>query len=142
LQRDVIPLREGFRAEVLSALPAAPWAATRRQRSHGSYRWAAALLVALAGFSALLFTVAGAGASPGGPLSAVAAVADLLVVSLVAGAGLLAASWSGVGMAVGEVLSASPGTLVGAALLLSFLILLLYTLVRRPRTAAARRRSD
>jgi hypothetical protein len=89
----------------------------------------------------LLFTLAGADAAPGAPLAtAFAALGDLAATALVTGAGLLAASWSGVGMAVGEIFSASPGILVGCALLLSLLVLLLVSLVRRPRTAAVRDR--
>jgi len=137
LDEATIPLREGFHAGVMAALPAAPWQRATRRR--GSYRLAAALLVALAGLSAALLALAGAEVAPGAPLAAAAsAVVDLLAVSLVAGAGLLAASWSGVGLAVGEIFSASPGILVGCALLLTFLVLLLATMVRRPRTAAAR----
>jgi len=141
LDEAVMPPRAGFRADVMAALPVPPWQKTARR--WGSYRLAAGLLVALAGLSALLLALAGAEAVPGAPLaSAASALVDLVAVSLVAGAGLLAASWSGVGLAVGEIFSASPGILVGCALLLTFLVLLLATMVRRPRTAAVRGRRD
>jgi len=136
-----VPVRAGFRAGVMTALPAAAWERRGAATPRRAYAWAALLLVALGAGSALLFGLSGAAVDGafGGPL---AAIVELAGAALVAGAGLLGASWSGLGMAVGELFSRSPGTLVGFALLLASLALLLVTMLRRPRAAKQRQGRD
>ena len=100
-------------------------------------------LAALAALSTLLLAAAASGAADLPGMGVVAALGKMAVATVVTGAGLLGASWSGLGMALGEVFSAAPGVLVGFALLLVLLSLLLVSLLRRPRATAeaARRRS-
>lgn len=137
-----VPVREGFRAEVMASLPAAPWrrpaAAPRRALAA-----ALALLAALAAVSTLLLAgSSGAVDAPG--LGVLAALGKMVSAALVTGAGLLGASWAGVGMAVGELFTSAPAVLVGFAVLLVLMSLLLVSLLRHPRGArqAARQRGD
>ncbi len=133
-----VPVRPGFRGAVMAALPAPAWAARRPPLR--SWAWAFALLAVLAAGAAAL--LAGrAPAAAGGPLVGVlAALGELAAAALVAGAGLLGASWSGVGLIAADLFVRTPGTLVAFALLAVFLALLVVSLLRRPRRAAARRR--
>lgn len=145
-----IPVRDGFRAQVMASLPEPAWAtaagptaaSTAEPAAAGSRRafgLAALLLVALGAATAFLFALGGGGLA-GLPGAGVAtALGEMAVATLVTGAGLLGASWAGVGLALGEMFSSAPGVLVAFALLLLFLGGLLVTLLRRP--AAARQRS-
>jgi hypothetical protein len=64
----------------------------------------------------------------------------MMVAGLVAGAGLVGATWSGVGAAVGEWLGASPVRAVLALVAVVLLnVLAVRSLSRRPRAAEARR---
>jgi anti-sigma factor RsiW len=128
-----IAVRGGFEAEVMAALPAAGWQTATAAPPRRAYARAAMLLVALGGVSALFFALSG---GDGGPLGgSLAALVSALGAALVAGAGLLGASWSGLGMAIGETFSESPMTALGLAVLLLCLSLLLVSMLRRPRAA-------
>ncbi len=131
-----VPVRAGFTAEVLAALEPAPWEA----RTLRAWRLPFALLLALGGAAAALFGGAAATLDPAAKsLGAFLALADLFGAALVAGGGLAAASWRGLGLGVGEWLSASPANLVAVAFVVVGLNYLLYRLVRRgARPAAAR----
>ncbi|HMB51940.1 MAG TPA: zf-HC2 domain-containing protein [Thermoanaerobaculia bacterium] len=140
-----IAVREGFQNEVMAALPAAGWqTATAAQITttappRRAYVRAAVLLVALGGASTLFFTLSG---GDGGPLGgSLAALVSSLGAALVAGAGLLGASWSGLGMAIGEMFSESPLTAVGLGVLLVCLSGLLVSMLRR-RPQVAEQRDD
>ena len=81
----------------------------------------------------------GSEAAPGGGVFA--AILDLFASTMMAGAGLLAASWQGLGMAVGEITGGSAvQTGVFALLVLGVDVLFLRFLVRswRPRTVSVR----
>jgi hypothetical protein len=73
-------------------------------------------------------------------MSALLAVGSMLQAALLAGAGLLAASWKGIGLVFEEVIS-SPVSLGAFGFLVLCLNLLLVSLIRRkrPARAAARR---
>lgn len=101
LDSDRVEVRPGFTDEVMSALPPAGWEA-RHPRAWVS---AAAVLVALIGLSALLVGTSG-GQMEG--VGVVVAIAELFRSTMTAGAGLLTASWQGLGMAMGEIAGASP----------------------------------
>lgn len=98
LSSDRVPLADDFTDRVMSSLPAAGWEA----RHPRSWVAAAIALVVLVGLSAGL--VVSSSAPAAGPL---AAVIDLFAAAATAGAGLLAASWQGLGMAVGELVGGS-----------------------------------
>lgn len=134
-----IPVRDGFHGRVMASLPAPAWRPLRAADGRRAWRPAAALMLVLSALSALLFATAGSDLAPAAPLAgATVALVELVGAALVTGAGLLAASWSGVGMVVGEMFSTSPLTLAAVAALLLLLSLLLAGLLRRPRTAEGR----
>jgi anti-sigma factor RsiW len=128
------PVRPGFQAAVMSALPTAGWEA----RSPRAWRFTAAVIVLLGGFAAALL-IAGSAPSPSG-FGALAAVAGMLQASVVAGAGLLGASWMGLGLVLDK-LVASPVSLGAFGLLVLCLNLFLVSLIRRKRPAPAAARS-
>src|SRR5436305_1931681 len=124
LQRSALPARAGFQASVMSALPTAGWEA----RSPRAWRFTAAVIVLLGGLASALL-IAGSAPSPSG-FGALAAVAGMLQASLVAGAGLLGASWMGLGLVLDK-LVASPVSLGAFGLLVLCLNLFLVSLIRR-----------
>jgi anti-sigma factor RsiW len=130
LQRSAVPVRPDFRAAVMSSLPAAGWEA----RSPRTWRFPAAVFVLLGALAAAVI-VAGPVSAPSG-LSALLAVGGMFRAAVLAGAGLLAASWKGIGLIVEQVIS-SPLSLGAFAFLVLCLNLLLVSLLRRRRVAQA-----
>lgn len=139
LSASVVAPREGFAAEVLRSLPPAPW----ESRAVAVWRWPFALLLALAGVAAILLGGAAAEIEPAaGSLDAFAALARLFQSAALAGAGLLGASWTGLGAGLGEWLGASKGNLaVAGALLVGLNVLFLRLLRPSARRAAVSRKS-
>jgi hypothetical protein len=124
LRGSRLPAAAGFQARVMAALPAAGWEG-RHPRTWGL---PAALVVALGVFAAL---VLGQGsAALGTASSALAAVAGMLGAAVTAGAGLLNASWKGLGLVIQEGLASRTAMIVFGVLVLS-VNLLLISLVRR-----------
>ncbi len=134
-----IPVADGFRAELMERLPAAGW----QSRHPMSWAAAVAVLVVLAGGAAAL---AGSAAAASAPVAAaVVAVLELFGSSLVAGAGLLNASWRGIGLALGRLFDGSLLNLVALGVVVLGLDLLFLRLLLRTRRAVAagdRRRTD
>jgi anti-sigma factor RsiW len=130
LRREALPVRSDFQAAVMSALPTAGWEA----RSPRAWRFTAAVILLLGGFAAALL-IAGSAPNPSG-FGALAAVAGMLQASAVAGAGLLGASWMGIGLVLDKVV-ASPVSLGAFGLLVLCLNLFLVSLIRRRRPAGA-----
>lgn len=131
LAAERLPVRPTFRQAVMASLPAAGWEA----RAPRTWRLPAAAVVLFGSLAAALAVSGrGAGSAPG--LAPLLAVAEMLKAATLAGAGLLNASWKGVGMVVGEVM-ASPLSLAMFALLVVCLNLLVFTLVRRRRPSRA-----
>jgi len=96
-----VEARQGFDAAVMSALPAAGWEGRNRE----AWRLPLALLALLGGTAAILFGVSAARLEPGAAFfNAASAIADLFASAALAGAGLLAASWKGLGMGVAQLL--------------------------------------
>ena len=139
LQRERLPVRPDFRTAVLAALPAAGWEA-RRPRS---WAWPAALVASFTAAAAVLLGTGMRSADGRGPVvGALAALLDLAVTSAQAGAGLLGASWRGVGLAIGDLFGGSFVRLAIFGLGVLCLNLLFFRLLRRsaPAEAASRRR--
>ncbi len=131
LAADRVPVREGFSRQVIEALGTAPWESEARSRN---WRIPVALLVLIAAGASLL---ARAAAPAGWP--ALAAIAGMVRSALLTGAGLAAATWTGVGAVVGGWLGASPARWIVAAVGVVCLDLLAVRLLRGRLRATARR---
>jgi len=106
-----IPVLPGFSERVMSSLPDAPWV-----RGWKSWRASVAALAALAAI-AMALMMAGVPAAEGSPLVAtLGAMADFVVAAVLSGAGLLSASWRGVGHAVGDALGVPEQVVFGIGL--------------------------
>jgi anti-sigma factor RsiW len=123
-----VPVRKGFRADVLAALPAAGWEA----RAPRTWGFPVALCVLLAVISAAVV-----GASPGesSGLGALSAVFGMFRAAALAGSGLLAATWKGFGLVFEEMI-ASPMSLGMFGVFVLCLNILLVMMIRRKRTEA------
>ena len=125
-----IDVRSGFQQQVMASLPAAGWEA----RHPRSWRFPVAAFVALLGAGIALL---GAGSTQlGSAYGLAAAIGGMLRASLVAGVGFTAASWRWFGM-FAEQLLGSPMSLAMFAVFVLCLNVLLFTLIRRRRTAHA-----
>jgi len=131
LRSSALPVQSGFRDAVMAAIPAAGW----EGRSPRTWRFPAAMIVLLGGLAAA-FMVTGSSAEPSGLLSALLAMEKMLGAAVLAGAGLLAASWKGIGLVFEEVIS-TPMSLGVFGFLVLCLNLLLVSLLRRKRPARA-----
>ncbi len=134
LAASVVQPREGFTGEVMRALVPAPWEA----RAAVVWRWPFAMLLALGGIAAVLLGGAAAELEPSsGSFDAFVALARLLESAALAGAGLLGASWRGLGSGLGEWLAASKTHLALAGGLLLAMNLLFLRLLRPTARGAA-----
>ncbi len=134
LRRSAIAVRPDFRQAVMTSLPAAGWEA-RAASSARTWRFPAAVLVLVGALAAALLLAGSESASSG--FSTLAAVGSLFRAAILAGAGLLAASWKGVGLVFERVIS-SPASLGAFGFLVICLNLLLISLLRRKRPAEAK----
>ncbi len=130
LRSSAVAVRPDFKETVMASIQPAGWEA----RSPRTWRFPAAVFVLLGGLAAALM-LASPSAEPSG-LSALLAVGSMFQAALLAGAGLLAASWKGMGLLFEEVIS-SPASLGAFGFLVLCLNLLLMSLIRRRRPAAA-----
>ena len=127
-----VEVAAGFLEGVMAALPSAPW----RRSSRRSWGLAAAAVAVLTVASSLLVGV-GSSAVGAGPLVGVfGAIGQMLQASVVTGAGLLGASWRGVGLALEEILTVSPATMVAFGVVVAGINLLFFRLLRRRIGAA------
>jgi anti-sigma factor RsiW len=135
LRETAVAVEPGFRAQVLERLPAAGW----EGRHPRTWRLPFAVFALLGGLAAAL--VGSSSAQLGPEVSVVAALAalgEMVRAALLAGAGLLGASWKGVGLAMRELLD-SPLDVAALGFLVLCLDLLLISLLRRRRAAPASR---
>lgn len=134
LRDSAVPVRPGFELQVMKALPPAGWEA----RHPKSWWLAVSLLLLLGGGAAVLVGAGSARLAPESPfLGAVLAVADLFRAAALAGAGMLAASWKGVGLALGAALGGSTLGLLAFSALVLGLNVLLFRQIRRTRRKLA-----
>ena len=131
-----VPVRSGFAREVLAALEPAPWEA----KTLRAWRLPLALLVLVGGASAALFGLGAAELDPrAGTAGALAALLDLVRAAFVAGSGLAAASWKGLGIAMGEWLGSSAVNWLAALALAGGANYFLWRLLHaRPAPAASK----
>jgi anti-sigma factor RsiW len=131
-----LAVRADFCDEVMASLPAAGWEA-RFPRS-----WIAALVavVVLVAGAVALISSAGQGLEPAMPLAgAFMAILEMLQSSALAGAGLLTASWKGLGLAFQELLGGSIWNLLAvSALVFAVDFLLIRMLLRQGQPASER----
>lgn len=103
LAAEVIEPNSDFHESVVSNLPPAPW----EMRRPASWRipLAASVLLVIA---ASLLTLRAPGAATAAPwLATLGAIGELFKSAALAGGGLLSASWTGLGMALGELFAQS-----------------------------------
>jgi|CXWL01.1.fsa_nt_gi predicted anti-sigma-YlaC factor YlaD len=133
IAEEAIPVRASFRNEVLSALPAAGW----EGRSPRAWGWPVAAMLALGVAAAALLGASSTRMAPGASfLAALTAVGELFLTGMLAGAGLLSASWRGLGLVLDRALT--PGSTAAFTLLvISVDILLVSMILRRRRRARA-----
>ena len=138
-----VPVRQGFRAAVMTALQPAGWEA----KSPRTWVAAVIMLFLLMSGAAILTGWGSMDDAPAfGPLAAAAvAVFELFRSSALAGAGLLSASWRGIGLAFSTLLAGSRWTAASFIVLVVGVDLLLLKLLLRPKkhrdSVAARSRS-
>lgn len=137
LRDQLASTRVEVRAELVSAVMAA--VNGERRAVARPLPFAAALVGLLVVLSVVVLRVAGAEVQG---LELIGTVLDFATSTLVAGAGLLAASWRGVGMVVEEWLLASMPNLLVSLMVLVALNALAIRLVRSRRRAASRARRD
>jgi hypothetical protein len=131
-----VTLRADFQSAVMAALPAAGWEA----RSPRTWAVPLALFALLGGAAAAVVGLEAARLQPSGPLAAAfLALGDLFGAALLAGGGLLGASWRGIGLAVRELAGSSTGSLVALGGLVVGLNWMVWRLARRRAPARARK---
>ncbi len=131
-----VAVRPGFSREVLAALEPAPWEA----KTMRAWRIPLALLALVGGASAALLGLGAAELDPrAGTTGALAVLVDLLRAAFVAGSGLAAASWQGLGSAIGAWLGGSAINWAAALALAGGANYFLWRLLRaRPAPSAAK----
>lgn len=118
-----VGVREGFRARTMAALPVPAWGARTP-----AWMLPLAMMTTFAAAAGLLL----ARGLPEHPaLGALAAVAEFLQATALAGAGLLDASWRGLGLGLQQLFADSGTSLLAMAVLVLFMNLLWISLMRR-----------
>lgn len=129
---EALPVRASFRQEIMSSLPAAGW----EGRSPRAWVWPVAAMLALGVAAAALLGASSTRMAPGASfLAALAAVGDLFLTGLLAGTGLLSASWRGLGLVLDRALTPS-STAAFSLLVISIDVLLVSMVLRRRRARA------
>lgn len=136
LAESRIQVDDQFRKKVMAALPTAGWESSHPR----SWIAALAIVVLLGAAAAAVMGSTAARLEPAAPfLAAVAAVFDLFRSSVLTGAGLLTASWTGLGIALESLLQQSVWNLVAFGVLVLGLNIALLSLMRRRRARTTAR---
>lgn len=126
-----VPVRPGFKAQVMAALPLPAWL------PQPSVVWTLPLaMITLLAITAAWF-LSGSALGEGALMGSGLAVVDFLVATSTAGAGLLAASWSGLGFILEELVAQSGLNLLALAVPVVLLNVLFFSLLRRRKAPAA-----
>ena len=125
-----LPVREGFRNDILAALPVTGWEA----RGPRTWGFPAAMFILL-GVIATAVIGSSAGTEHAG-LGALSAIFGMFQATVLAGSGLLGASWKGFGLVFQEMLS-SPMSLAMFGVFVLCLNILLVSMIRRKRATPA-----
>ena len=138
IKDDQIAVRPGFTARVMSALPRAWW---EERGSAGLPVWALplamTLILALGGATLLV------GAEETGRFTGIGlAVIDFMQVTFLAGAGMLFATWRGIGFGLEQLIADSGMNLLAMIGAVVFLNLLFFSLLRRPSPVSESTRSN
>lgn len=141
LKQDQIAVRPGFQQQVMAGLPAAAW----EPRNHAQRvpAWAFPLVLVLA-FGAAAAALLGSSLAHNQSFGLVATLFDFLMTTTLAGAGLLFATWRGLGFGLSELFAGSEVTLAvfGAAVLGLNLLIVSYLRKRRPVPVWVERSED
>jgi len=143
---DRVVVRPDFAASVMAALPVPPWRAAARRAARPSFlgipSWGLPLAVLLALTLGATWLLADSGFVGTGAIGGtVVALFDLARASVLAGSGLLFATWKGVGWGLAEMLGGSWTEIAMVAVFVLCLDLLFLNMLRR-RPAVARARQD
>jgi len=141
LGEDRIAVCPGFQERVMAALPAAAWEPRNKEQLVPAWVLPFVLLLTFGGAAAAFL------GSPLGDSQAIGiatTILDFLQTATLAGAGLLFATWRGLGFGLGELFAGSEISLAifGAAVLGLDLLLVSYLRRRRPAAVTVERRED
>ena len=139
LDGQAIAVRPDFATSVLSSISRlpAPWQASPIAASRSRWAWP----LAAAALFALALGLVGAGSES--PLAGtVGTLFDLAAHGVLAGAGLIGASWQGLGIAARGIFAADPILLAGLGVGAGLGLFGLYRFLLRPRWARAAQRRD
>ena len=138
LAESRVAVHADFGREVMAGLPSAGWEA----RSPRSWLAAAVAVILLSIGAGLLIGFSTAEVESAVPIATLSAVWGLVSSSALAGAGLIAASWKGLGIAFQQVLGQSVWNMIAFGVLVFFLDLVLIRILLRRRTAGAKAETD
>jgi anti-sigma factor RsiW len=136
LKEARVPVRPGFKAQVMAALPLPAWL------PQPSFVWTLPLAMTTVLAITAAWFLSGSALGEGALVGTGLAVVDFLVATSMAGAGLLAASWSGLGLFLEELVARTGLSLLALAVPVVLLNLLFFSLLRRRRAPAAANAPD
>lgn len=134
LQEGKVAVRPHFLEQVMERLPVAPWESSVATGRLPAWALPTAMVVLLAVASSLILA---SGTSGIHLMETASMVSDLVKTSLLAGSGLLFATWRGVGFGLEEMVGDSNLSLAAFGVLVLCLNLLFISLLRRRRSATA-----